>query len=187
MEWRQNILHGLEAPGIWQHAARTHDVLVPAIGQDAVQRAERIVTLHGIDRAWRDHLAGVADVREGIHLVSLGGRDPLTHFTRQVTAAFEGVGDQIEESVLDAVEHVHVTGGGADLAALDLKGPSSTWTYLVNDDPFRDRIGRMLTGPGKATFAIGGALFAMPLMIAWGLIDSLWRRRPGRRDHPFGR
>ena len=39
-----------------------------------------------------------------------------------------------------------------------MKGPSSTWTYLVNDDPFRNQIGMLLTGPGKATFAIDAAL-----------------------------
>ena len=35
-----------------------------------------------------------------------------------------------------------------DLTAIGMKGPSSTWTYLVNDDPFKNQIGAMLTGPG---------------------------------------
>jgi preprotein translocase subunit SecA len=185
MEWRQDLLHGREVPGIWDRAARTHDVLVPALGHDEVRRAERTVTLHCLDRAWRDHLALVADVREGIHLISLGGRDALTHFTLQVTQAFDRIDDLIEEAVLDALERVRPAAGAIDFGDIDLKGPSSTWTYLVNDDPFRDQIGMMLTGPGKATFAIGGALFAMPLMIAWGLADRIWRRRPGRRRDMF--
>ena len=62
-----------------------------------------------------------------------------------------------------------------------LKGPSSTWTYLVSDDPFRNQIGMMLTGPGRATVGIGSALMAMPLLITWGLIDRLFRKRGLRR------
>jgi preprotein translocase subunit SecA len=63
------------------------------------------------------------------------------------------------------------------LNALDIKGPSSTWTYLVNDDPFRQQIGRMLTGPGRATVAIAAAAVTMPLLILWGLVDRFFRRR----------
>ena len=67
------------------------------------------------------------------------------------------------------------------LAALGIKGPSSTWTYLVNDDPFRNQLGMMLTGPGKATFAVGGAMFAGPLLILLGLVDRYLRKRPYAR------
>ena len=48
------------------------------------------VMLFQIDRAWRDHLALAADLREGIHLVSLGGQDPLTRFTAEIKLAFRG-------------------------------------------------------------------------------------------------
>ena len=61
-------------------------------------------------------------------------------------------------------------------AATGLKAPSSTWTYLVNDDPFRNRIGAMLTGPGGVTVAIYSAAVMMPLLIAWGLVERLFRR-----------
>ncbi len=70
---------------------------------------------------------------------------------------------------------------GIDLGGIDIKGPSATWTYLVNDDPFRNQIGMMLTGPGRATFAVGAALSSMPLLILWGLLDTFARRRPRRR------
>ena len=56
-------------------------------------------------------------------------------------------------------------------------GPASTWTYLVSDDPFRDQLGLMLTGPGKTTMAVGAAMFAMPLMLAWLLVERFFRRR----------
>ena len=177
MERRQAILHGRQTPDVWRRVPNKRAHLVAAAGEDAVVRAERVVTLHEIDRCWRDHLAFIADVREGIHLVSLSGQDPLAHFTRTITAAFHRLDERIEDGVLGALDRIHVFGEGLDLSELQLKGPSSTWTYLVNDDPFRNQIGMLLTGPGRTTFAIGGAITAMPLMIFWALVDRFKRRK----------
>jgi len=55
----------------------------------------------------------------------------------------------------------------------------------VNDDPFRNRIGAMLTGPGGATIAIYSALMMMPLLVLWGLVEKLFRRAAPRRDDLF--
>jgi preprotein translocase subunit SecA len=88
----------------------------------------------------------------------------------------------IDEAVLAALDQVTVSGRDVDLKALDLKGPSSTWTYVVNDDPFRNQIGRMLTGPGRTTVAIAAAALTMPLLVLWGVADRLFGRRPGRRS-----
>ena len=180
MERRQAILYGREVPNVWRRMPEKRGALAAAVGEDALVRAERVVTLHEIDRCWRDHLSFIADVREGIHLVSLGGQDPLTQFTRAVTVAFHRLEETIDGGVLEALDRIRAGGNGLDLSELQLKGPSSTWTYLVNDDPFRNQIGRLLTGPGKVTFAIGAALAAMPLMILWGLVDRLKRRRRNR-------
>jgi preprotein translocase subunit SecA len=184
MEARQSLLVGREVPEIWRRRPEGRRALVTAVGEEAVRHAELTATLFQIDRAWRDHLALVADVREGIHLVTLGGQDPLARFTTETARAFERMEGAIDEAVLDLLEHVRVSDGRIDLEGLGIKGPSSTWTYLINDDPFRNQIGRMLTGPGGATIAIYAATFLMPLMILWGLVDR-FRKRPARRPGPF--
>lgn len=46
---------------------------VASAGEEVVAWTERRVTLFCIDRAWSEHLAWVASLREGIHLVGLGG------------------------------------------------------------------------------------------------------------------
>jgi preprotein translocase subunit SecA len=138
------------------------------------------VMLFQIDRAWRDHLALAADLREGIHLVGLGGQDPLTRFTTEITLAFRGLESAIDGAVLNVLEHVRVSGGRVDLEGLGIRGPSSTWTYLVNDDPFRNQIGMMLTGPGRTTIAIYAAAMMGPLLLMWGMADRFLRRRPKR-------
>jgi preprotein translocase subunit SecA len=178
MARRQALLLGDEMPDIWRRTPNRYGALVAIASEKAVREAELAVTLHEIDRAWRDHLALIADLREGIHLVSLGGKDPLTHYTQEAIASFSRMETAINEAVDAALEKVRVSGGQIDLHALDIKGPSATWTYLVNDDPFRQQIGRMLTGPGRTTVAIAAAVMTMPLLILWGLVDRFVRRRP---------
>ena len=187
MDWRQTVLTGPESPGIWQRApgcARRARLE----GTEKPPRRQRnaLATLHHIDRAWADHLALVADVREGIHLVALGGRDPLRHFTAEITMAFATLEHRIEQAVRSDLERALRTDSGFDVNEGRLKGPSSTWTYLVTDDPFKNQIGMMLTGPGRATFAIGAAALAMPLLILWGAVDRVLGRR-ARRFRPPGR
>ena len=187
MEARQAILHGEEIPEIWARAPERRSALVNEVGEDAVRRAERAVLLFQIDRVWRDQLAFAADLREGIHLVSLGGQDPLTRFTTETRLAFRRMEQTIDAAVLETLAEARVIGGRIDLESLGIKGPSSTWTYLVNDDPFRNQIGMMLTGPGRTTIAIYAAALMGPLLILWGLVDRLVRKRPTRRRSPFRR
>ena len=137
--------------------------------------------------AWREHLSFVADLREGIHLVRLGGEDPLHRFTSEAIRAFAQIDDAIDAAVRAALDKVRAAGGALDLSDAGLKAPTSTWTYLVNDDPFRNRMAAMLTGPGGVTLAIYSALMMMPLLIAWGLVETLFRRVTGRRADPYGK
>ena len=178
---RQALLLGREEPDLWREEGAPYEALVRAVGADAVRKAEVVVTLAHIDRAWSDYLSFVADLREGIHLVGLGGQDPLSRFKVQAADAFEAMQDDVADSVRASLAQIHAGAGGIDLSHLALKGPASTWTYLVNDDPFRNQLGAMLTGPGKATFAVGGAMFAGPLLILLGLVDRYLRKRPYAR------
>ena len=178
---RQALLLGLEAPDIWADEGAPHEALVSAAGAEAVRGAEVLVTLAHIDRAWSDFLSFVADVREGIHLVGLGGQDPLSRFKVQAAEAFEAMQDDVADSVRASLAQIQPGAAGLDLSHLALKGPASTWTYLVNDDPFRNQLGAMLMGPGKTTFAVGAAMFAGPLLILLGLVDRYLRKRPHAR------
>ncbi|HET8647562.1 MAG TPA: hypothetical protein VFO85_18840, partial [Vicinamibacteria bacterium] len=134
------------------------------------------------DVGWRDHLAFVAELREGIHLVRLGGDDPLARFKVETALAFRRMQQEVEAAVLGALDAVDAGAPGLGLSALALKGPSSTWTYLVNDDPFRDQLGAQLMGPGGPTMAMGAAALATPLFILLGLAERFWKKR--RRFNP---
>jgi preprotein translocase subunit SecA len=187
MTWRRALLAGEVAPEIWQRAIVRRAALVAGAGEEAVLEAERAVTLFQIDRAWREHLDFCATLREGIHLTRLGGQDPLQRFATEAMRAFAGLEKAIGQAVLAAIEDVRLTAHGVDLTAVGITRPSATWTYLVNDDPFRNQIGALLTGPGGITVAIYSAFVLMPLLMLWGLVDRFAKKRRFRgRSETFG-
>ena len=153
-----------------------------AAGEDAVADAERAVTLGCIDRAWRDHLAFCADLREGIHLVRLGGQDPLTRFTSEAIRAFARIDDAVDEAVLAALATVRVAGGELDLTGTGLKAP------VVDVDLPRERrpvpqshrraAHRSRRGHGRDVLGRRPDAVADPV----GLVDRLMRRRAPRRS-----
>jgi hypothetical protein len=168
-------------PGIWLRAPAKRAALVAAAGASAVDEAERVVTLAHMDRIWSEHLARCADVREGIHLVRLGGQDPLTRFAAEISEAFTPLEDAVDTAVLGSLERVRASDGTIDLDEAGVTRPSSTWTYLINDDPFKDQAMLRLAGPGGATIAIYAAAMLPFLPVGWGLVDRFLRRRGARR------
>jgi preprotein translocase subunit SecA len=95
------------------------------------------VVLYHLDRCWAEHLGFLADLREGIHLRSLGrGLDPLTEFHREAVPAGKRLLERARERAAESFASLQATGAGIDLPDAGLARPSATWTYVVHDDPF---------------------------------------------------
>jgi preprotein translocase subunit SecA len=178
---RQALLRGDERPVLWREDAVRYGSLVDAVGEEAVRHAETLVTLSHIDQGWREHLSFLADLREGIHLVRLGGDDPLHRFKVAASEAFRRMQDEVDDRIVAVLEDLRAPDGRLDLGRLGLTSPAATWTYLINDDPFRHQLGSLLTGPGHASFAVGAAIFAWPLFLLLGIVDRYFKKRPARR------
>jgi preprotein translocase subunit SecA len=109
-----------------------------------VQSARQIALFH-VDQLWAEHLAFVTELREGIHLRALArGVAPLTEFNTEAIRAFAPLLDEAAAQSAGTFMKAPITADGADLAALGLKRPSATWTYLVQDNPFGSDIDRAL-------------------------------------------
>jgi preprotein translocase subunit SecA len=109
-----------------------------------LEKIARQIVLHHLDRAWADHLAVLANIREGIHLRALGhgpnpfimALDPLAEFHAEAVKLFNGMFASIEERSAETFNDAEITEDGIDLDAAGLKRPTATWTYLVKDNPF---------------------------------------------------
>jgi preprotein translocase subunit SecA len=137
-DWRESLLEDDADPDICASEAPEHYArLAGAAGADATRQAEQAVLMHALDRGWSDHLALIEDIREGIHLQRYGGREPIAEFNRQLVEGFKTMMDRVRAEAVQLFERLEVTADGRiDLAAAGIGRSSSTWTYLVNDNPF---------------------------------------------------
>ena len=106
-----------------------------AVGRDVAEDAAREIMLSHLDRGWSDHLADLDDLRESIHLRALAKESPIDEFHRAAIGAFKNlVNNAVTESV-QTFQEVEIDSEGAHLEDTGLARPSSTWTYMVNDNP----------------------------------------------------
>ncbi|HHX84507.1 MAG TPA: accessory Sec system translocase SecA2 [Actinomycetales bacterium] len=114
--------------------ARTEE-LVEAHGRDAVVRGCREIMLWQLDMGWARHLETMNDVRESIHLRALGRENPLDEFHRIAIDHFRDLAaDAVRESE-ETFATISFTDTGVDLEANAMARPTSTWTYMVHDNP----------------------------------------------------
>src|SRR5579883_761728 len=100
-------------------------------GPEVARQIEREVMLAIIDQRWREHLAEMDYLREGINLRAMGQQDPLVAWQREGFAMFGQMMESIYDDYLRYVMHVEVTGAPGPAPEPDLARAS----YLAADDP----------------------------------------------------
>ncbi len=180
--WRREILEGSEKPRLLAETCGPRYAEVEArVGEAMLRGIERRITLLVIDRCWCDYLAEMARVRDGIHLVTLGGKTPYEVFHTHARKALELTLENIDGQIVEVFESIEITDEGVDWEGEGLLGPSSTWTYMVTDTPF-------VTGPltamaNRQSIGLVVAWMYWPLWIAWGC----YRRYKMKREHAEGK
>jgi preprotein translocase subunit SecA len=155
--------------------------LLDSVGREVLDTVERQITLHHIDWGWRQYLAHIADVREAIYLQVVGSRDPVQEFLKMAAESYLSMGEHIDASIGETFERVRVDASGIDAEREGLRGPSSTWTYLVNDNPFEWALSMASArriGSGAWAAVLAAIFWFIPL--GYGLA-RFFRRRFGKR------
>ncbi len=119
-----------------QHCAADVQKLLKVVGRQRLVEVEKIISLSIIDHHWSEYLEWFSEVKDGIHLQRLGGLFPLEEFRKKVDREFWKLFDHMDEEIIRLFQDLQIRNGDIDLAATSLRGPSSTWTYLINDNPF---------------------------------------------------
>jgi preprotein translocase subunit SecA len=175
-KWRRDVLLGQAPLNLLSNkAAERYSEWLSVLGEKAMASIERRITLFQIDRAWTAHLAMIADVRESIHLVHVAGKSPIDEFNRTLIPAFMALEAKIKDAVVDTFESLALKEGNIDLALAGIRGPSSTWTYLVSDNPFGAWMD-MIKGKNIGFAAFGAFLF-FPFYIGYGVYRKFFSGR----------
>ena len=118
-------------------------------------------------------------IRKSIHLVSVGGNPPINEFHKLVNAAFLELDHRIEEGVAHTFDTLKLKEDGVNLDEAGVRGPSSTWTYLISDNTFSSWVG-LLQGTNIGFTAVAAGYLG-PLYVLLGLL----RRRRWRKYNPL--
>lgn len=118
------------------------------LSEERLETICRLIMLYHLDRGWADHLAYLADIRESIHLRALGRQNPLDEFHRLAVDAFASLAADAIEAAQQTFETANVSDEEPGLDLSKLARPTSTWTYMVNDNPLSDDTLSTLSLPG---------------------------------------
>ena len=136
-------------------APEKYEQLSLAAGETEVREMCQLISLLALDKVWAEYLSEIADLREGIHLNRLGGRNPQYVFRRTAVNMFDEFFPVYESDAVAAFEKLETVFGHITIENTGLKVPTATWTYLVNDNPFEDMLGiQMLSNVNFSVNAI---------------------------------
>jgi preprotein translocase subunit SecA len=167
----------ISAPELWQR-------YTSICGEEVLRSIVTRIKILTIDSLWADHLDRVEALRDEVLLVQFDGRQPLVEYYRAAGSEYERLEARIESSVIDTLRRIEVTPTGVDWEQEGLLGPSSTWTYLVNDSAYGDTTFLTLaTRPGLGMWAV---LACWWLLLPWAAAIhwKRWRQRKNRNPGP---
>ncbi len=84
-------------------ARELYEAREAAFGKEMMRQVERDVYLQVLDNLWMQHLENMDHLREGIHWLSVGQRDPLVEYRRQSQQMFEAMQITLRHEVVRAL------------------------------------------------------------------------------------
>jgi preprotein translocase subunit SecA len=106
---RERIIEGL---------SQAYQAKQDAVGVDVLRQVEKEVMLHVLDSQWRDHLALMDQLRQGIHLRGYAQKNPKQEYKRESFELFSEMLDRIKHDVVSILSRVQVR-SEAELQALE--------------------------------------------------------------------
>ena len=73
------------------------------------------------------------DVKSGIHLSIVAGKNPFDEFNRSAIEFFEQMKDDLKYDLLASLSQLEIVDGKIDISLLNIKPTTGTWTYMVDD------------------------------------------------------
>jgi preprotein translocase subunit SecA len=134
-------------------------------GAEVIRQFERSLMLQTLDQHWREHLANLDHLRQGIHLRGYAQKNPKQEYKREAFELFSDMLDRIKTDVVRVMLTVQVR-TQEDVQAVEEPPPVSNVRYQHAD--FEEA----LAGPaeGDAAAAVAAAPKAAPFTRAGGKI-----------------
>jgi preprotein translocase subunit SecA len=102
------------------------------VGPDLLRQFERSLMLQTVDQQWREHLANLDHLRQGIHLRGYAQKNPKQEYKREAFELFSDMLDRIKNDVVKIVLSVQVR-TEEDVAAVEEAPAVSNVRYQHTD------------------------------------------------------
>jgi preprotein translocase subunit SecA len=93
---------------VLQAAKDAYDAKVELSGRDSFASFERSVLLYSVDTHWREHLAALDHLRQGIHLRGYAQKDPKQEYRREAFELYGELLDVIKNDVVKSIMTVQI-------------------------------------------------------------------------------
>ncbi|MCY1203647.1 preprotein translocase subunit SecA [Variovorax boronicumulans] len=152
------------------YANESFDAKVTLIGQENFTQFERMVLLQSIDTHWREHLASLDYLRQGIHLRGYAQKQPKQEYKREAFELFGQLLDSVKNEVTRQLMTVRVQSGeqleqaaeemesrGENVSNITYTAPTETGEVEVRVDEENQR---RLAAVGTGALSAEAAAFA---------------------------
>jgi len=120
-------------------------------GPEVIRQFERSLMLQTLDQHWREHLANLDHLRQGIHLRGYAQKNPKQEYKREAFELFSDMLDRIKQDVVRVILTVQVR-TQEDVQAVEEPPPVSNVRYQHAD--FEEALAGPTEGDGDAAVAI---------------------------------
>jgi preprotein translocase subunit SecA len=93
---------------VLEAAKETYDAKVDLSGRESFAGFERSVLLYSLDTHWREHLAALDHLRQGIHLRGYAQKDPKQEYRREAFELYGELLDVIKNDVVKSIMTVQI-------------------------------------------------------------------------------
>jgi preprotein translocase subunit SecA len=99
----EEILEAVEAA-----SDEAYEAKVSLVGRESFSSFERSIMLQTLDRSWREHLAALDHLRQGIHLRGYAQKNPKQEYKREAFELFAAMLDAVKLEVTRVVMNVQI-------------------------------------------------------------------------------
>ena len=104
--------HSLDTEGIKnrviEEVGRRYSEKVEAIGAPVMRHFEKAVMLQQLDTLWKEHLAAMDYLRQGIHLRGYAQKNPKQEYKREAFQMFADMLDRVKRETISILSRVQI-------------------------------------------------------------------------------
>ncbi|MBU2832494.1 preprotein translocase subunit SecA, partial [Acidithiobacillus ferriphilus] len=105
------------------------------LGSEMMRHFEKSIILQVLDSQWKDHLASMDHLREGIHLRGYAQKNPKQEYKKESLAMFNVMLGRLREEVISTLSRLHVSSAPAESVDWDVIARAAQPQHLQFSHP----------------------------------------------------